>query len=61
MSHANIDRRIKALDLEAVGGWDHAFTSVSTQAPYKLCYLTGGPDHSCVMQTATGFLCLGKK
>lgn len=60
MPHAKIERKIRALDLEIGGCCSHAFTSISTQVPYKLCYLIEGPDHPSVAQTDNSFICSGK-
>lgn len=61
---AKIERKIRAPDLEVVGCSVHAFTSISTQVPNKLCYLTEGPDHPSVTlsvtQTGNDFICSGK-
>lgn len=51
------ERKIRGPDLEIVDCYGHAFTSISTQVPYKLCYLTEGPDHPCVTQTGNNFIC----
>lgn len=64
MTRAKIERKIRAPDLETVGCYGHAFPPISTQVPYKLCYLTEGPDHPSVTlsvtQTGNGFISSGK-
>lgn len=60
MTGAKIERKIRAPDPEIVGCYGHAFSSISTQVPYKLCYLIEGPDHPSVTQIANSFICSGK-